>query len=163
MNVISSPRIFCSISFALVLLAGCGNIGNVPVYPVSGTVNFNGKPMEGGGSIAFIPKGKRKGKAAGGTINMDGTYTLSTYKDGDGSMVGEFKVVVTQETTIEPTATKDGETPAPKPKPEVPTDGRIPAMYADPQSTELEAKVEAKKNSINFDLKPQAPVQRGGA
>lgn len=148
---------------AIGLMAGCGNNGNVTVYPVSGTVKFNGKPMEGGGSIAFMPKGKQAGKAAGGTINMDGTYSLSTYKENDGSMVGDFKVIITQETSIEPMATPDGEAPTAKPKPEVPADARIPAIYSDPQSSVLEAKVEAKANTIDFDLKPQAPVQRGGA
>src|SRR6185436_4216757 len=80
------------------LFSGCGPAGQVKTYPVKGRVTFEGKPMVGGGAISLIPLVDQPGKTAGGTIQPDGTYVLGTYKDADGSMTGEFRVVVFQET-----------------------------------------------------------------
>lgn len=143
---------------ALVLSAavGCGNAGNAKVYPVKGRVTFNGKSMAGGGSIAFVPKMSQAGKTAGGEIKADGTYTLMTYKSNDGSMIGEFRVVIVQSVDTEPPVSKDGE-PAPPPTAAVAEADRIPPVYSDQFNSPLTAKVEAKRsNEINFDLQPQA-------
>jgi hypothetical protein len=116
--------------------------------------------MVGGGSIAFIPKDHQEGKTAGGTINPDGTYELQSYDtDGfDGSMAGEFQVLITQVVVEEPENTGDSdETGAVmEAVPAVAEADRIPLIYSDPVGTPLTAKVEAKElNEINFDLKPQ--------
>ena len=58
--------------------------------------------MKGGGSISFVPLGDQAGKTAGGEIKEDGTYELMTNKPGDGSMTGEFRVVIIQVTEREP-------------------------------------------------------------
>ena len=79
--------------FVVLLTAGCGS-GQVKVYPVKGKITYGGKPMVGGGAIALIPLGVQEGKTAGGHIAEDGTYSLTTYKDGDGSMPGEFRPVL---------------------------------------------------------------------
>lgn len=137
----------------LLTLIGCGS--NQSVYPVQGLVKFEGKPMVGGGSIALIPITSREGKTAGGEIKEDGTYTLMTYEEGDGSMIGDFRVVVTQVTVKEPPNTGDGQ-PAAQAIIEVRAADQIPAIYSDQQSSPLTAKVEAKPlNTLNFDLKRQ--------
>src|SRR4051812_48506293 len=103
-----------SILFSVVLLAcaGCGN-GHLRVYPVAGKILLDGQPMEGGGSIAFIPIEGQEGKAAGGSIDEeDGSYKISTYAEGDGSIPGKFRVVITQTATLEPEATPDGTAPS---------------------------------------------------
>src|SRR5262245_25055431 len=89
--------------------AGCGS--GKTVYPVRGVVKFDGKPLVGGGSISFVPLTKTEGKTAGGEIAADGTYTLMTHKPGDGSMTGEFRVVIVQVVDREPERTGDGEKP----------------------------------------------------
>jgi hypothetical protein len=134
---------------------GCGHSGQVEVYPVHGQVKFAGKPMVGGGAIAFIPTANQSGKSAGGRIKEDGTYTLDTYSSGDGSMPGDFRVVVMQEVFREPQASPDGSAPTPAATPDVPEADRIPAIYSDHQRSPLTAKVEAKPNEINFDLQRQ--------
>lgn len=138
---------------ALLVSLGCSS-DRVRVYPVRGMVTFEGKPMAWGGSIAFVPLGNQKGKAAGGEIMPDGSYQLSTYGDGDGSMVGDFRVVITQVTHKEPENTGDD---AKAPSTAAPVLGQadhIPLVYADSQKSPLTAKVEAKSlNEINFDLK----------
>src|SRR5687767_3070887 len=87
-------------------IIGCSN--EIPVYPVEGQVNFEGQPMAGGGSIALVPLTDQEGMAAGGEIAADGTYRLTTRSPGDGSMVGEFRVLINQVTEQEPENTEDG-------------------------------------------------------
>src|SRR5436853_155011 len=99
------------IGFTL-LLSGCRPSGQVKTYPVKGTVKFEGKPMVGGGSISLIPLTEQPGKTAAGIIGPDGTYVLETYKAGDGSMAGEFRVAIFQETVKEGQAAPDGSAPS---------------------------------------------------
>lgn len=139
---------------ALCSIMGCGD-DRFAVYPVSGVVTYNGAPMMGGGSIAFVSMGDQKGKNAGGEIDELGNYTLYTNSPGDGSMAGEFRVVITQVVEEEPESTPDGTTPPP-PRPPVPLEKRIPAKYSDFQKSPLKAVVKKEKNELNFDLKPEA-------
>jgi hypothetical protein len=134
-------------------VVGCGN--EFPVYPVKGRVMFEGKPMIGGGSISLVPLDNRPGKTAGGTIAEDGTYTLSTNATDDGSMPGEFRVVIYQTTDTEPTNTGDGNQSANlRQTKSVPPADRIPEIYSDGAKSPLRATVEAKSdNEINFELK----------
>lgn len=153
-------------SFALAAaLTGCGG-DQMDVYPVHGRVTFEGKPLAGGGSIAFVPTTNQAGKTAGGTINEDGTYELSTYGEGDGSIPGEFRVVVTQFVVKEPEPSSDGSATATGPIPTVAPADRIPAVYSNHQKSPLTATVEAKdSNEINLDLKrlQEPTAQQWGA
>lgn len=138
-----------AIGFALAS-AGCGG---TKVYPVKGKVTFDGKPMKGGGSIAFMPMTSQEGKTAGGTIDPDGNYELMTNKPGDGSMPGEFRVVINQVVEDEPEAVGDGEGGLRKPKVLVASPDRIPEIYGDAYNSPLRATVQTEDNEINFDLK----------
>lgn len=141
-------------SFWLILLCclGCGS-DQLRVYPVSGKISFDGKPMEGGGSIALIPTGTETGKAAGGIIDEDGNYTLSTYTEGDGSIPGQFRVIITQTAVDEPEATPDGTAPT-ESVPFLSADKLIPAIYSDFKASPLIVDIKAEKQQgINFDLK----------
>ena len=131
---------------------GC-NSGGLAVYPVKGKVTFNGKPMAGGGSIAFVPQGGEAKVDSGGEIKADGTYELSTHKPGDGAMAGDFKVVITQTVFNEPERVADGEGLPKAAAAAVPQAEQIPAIYSDFEKSPLTAKVEAKsQNEFNFDL-----------
>ncbi len=139
-------------AFVAATLFGCGSGGN-PVYKVQGKVTFEGKPLPGGGSIAFVPLGMQAGKTGGGEIARDGTYRLTTYVEGDGSMAGEFRVVVMQGGDVEPPKTPDGQKAAKPPAPLTPAE-RIPGVYGDFDKSPLRATVEAKTlNEIDFTLK----------
>ncbi len=66
--------------------------------PVQGKVTLNDKPVSGG-VVTFSPivegaGAAHAGKAASGEIKEDGTYTLTTYKTGDGAILGSHKVSV---------------------------------------------------------------------
>lgn len=80
----------------LVLAAGCSK----PAYdirPVKGTVKVEGRPMTAG-RIMFAPVATgsdiNPGKPAFGYIESDGGYTLTTYSDCDGAVVGEHSVTI---------------------------------------------------------------------
>jgi hypothetical protein len=69
---------------------GCGDSSGLPTrYRVSGTVTYNGKPLERG-TISFAPA-DGKGRAAGGTIT-DGRYSLTTQDPDDGAIPGKYRV-----------------------------------------------------------------------
>jgi hypothetical protein len=141
--------------FLVMLIFGCGPSGQVKVYPVKGRITYQGKPMVGGGAIMFVPKAEQAGKSPGGTIKPDGSYELGTYTTSDGSMAGDFRVVIVQETAKEPEPTPDGAPPAAAAPAVVAPADRIPLVYASDRNTPLSAKVEAKPNEIDFDLKRQ--------
>ena len=61
-------------------------------FPVSGTVTYNGKPLEKG-TISFVPDDP-KGVGATGAIE-NGSYTLSTGGNSDGARAGKYKVTIT--------------------------------------------------------------------
>jgi hypothetical protein len=141
---------------ALIWLAGCGSSGDLPVYPVKGTITFEGQPMKGGGSISFVPTGGQAGAQAGGEIKEDGTYELTTYEPGDGSIPGDFRVVITQVTVKEPTPSPDGSAPIAADGPNVAPADQIPQIYGSFDDSPLTAKVEEKPSeAMNFDLKRQ--------
>lgn len=154
---------------AMTLLAGCGGSDNVEVYPVKGTVLFDGKPMAGGGSISFVPVSSQKGKGAGGVINTDGTYVMSTYADGDGSMAGTFRVVINQTVQQEPDFGGDSDAPGAaknvEPVQVVGQQDQIPLIYSDPVQSPITVTVEAKdQNEIPVNLeRMQSPGQMTGA
>ena len=76
---------------ALLVELGCGKRDyQQPTAPVSGEVKLDGQPLPAG-YITVIPA---SGRAAKGTIQPDGSFTLSTYRDGDGAQVGTHPVTV---------------------------------------------------------------------
>jgi hypothetical protein len=152
-----NARQFVALAIVALIVAasGCSPSGQVKVYPVKGRVTFEGKPMVGGGGITFVPKTNQAGKAAGGIIKPDGTYVLGTYGEADGSMAGEFRVVIYQETVKEGAAAPDGAAPTATASAAVAQADRIPLIYASDRDSPLTAKVEPKSNELNFDLKRQ--------
>jgi hypothetical protein len=150
------PASLLMLSAAFTVLSGCGGSDNLSVYPVKGKITFEGQPMKGGGAISFVPTGGQAGAQSGGEIKEDGTYELTTYQPGDGSIPGDFRVVITQVTVKEPTPVADGSAPIPADGPNVAPADQIPQIYGDFANSPLTAKVEEKPNeALNFDLKRQ--------
>lgn len=152
----------CCVVFNLALLAsGCSSSDNVAVYPVQGIVRFEGKPMAGGGSISFVPTVSQKGKNAGGTINPDGTFVMTTYTDGDGAMAGSFRVIINQSTTQEPDFGGDSDAPGAASQAAALTvseQEQIPLLYGDPLNSPVTVTIEAKeKNELTIELNRDVP------
>ncbi len=117
---------------------GCGSSGGGPKqYPVSGTVKFDGKPVESGQILFRAVAGDKRGY--GGAIT-NGNYEMT-------AETGKMTVQITASRII---PGKFDETSNPGSKEPV-GEMYIPARYN--TKTELTAEVQAKKNSIDFDLK----------
>ena len=70
------------------VLTGCDT--GPRLVPVSGKVLIDGQPLTYG-FIQVMPENER---VATGTIGQDGTFTLSTYEDNDGAVLGKHKAAV---------------------------------------------------------------------
>ena len=70
---------------ALFIMSSCGSEddGLGKRYPVSGTVTYNGAPLEKG-DISFVTEDLTKNFGASGAIDK-GSYVLSTGGSGDGA------------------------------------------------------------------------------
>ena len=146
----------------LVVLASCGGTddGLGKRYPVSGTVKYNGNPLEKG-EISFVTEDMSKNFGATGIIT-NGSYTLSMGGNGDGAQVGKYKVTISSKEDYSEKAQADFQkvTGSTSPKVLGPFVGKaaaaakslIPIGYGDPRTTTLKAEVEAKSNTKNFDL-----------
>jgi hypothetical protein len=114
--------------------SGCGAIGSgkVPdLIPVKGKVTFKGKPLTKG-TVAFEPDGF--GRPARGELQSDGTFVLSTLKEGDGVVAGEHRVSITG---VEKSLAKD----------------RTMIKYASPNTSRLTAQVDREHTDFTLDLK----------
>jgi hypothetical protein len=123
----------------LLVLIGCSD-GRMRTAPVKGTITYKGKPVPQG-SIMFQPE--NNGPSATANIK-DGSYSLKTYRNGDGAVLGKHKVTVI---SLEDQAGLLPETRANLPPP------IVPLHYSFPDKSGLTATVEDKSNTIDFHLK----------
>jgi hypothetical protein len=118
-----------------------------------------GAPVTGG-KILFYPE---SGRMALGEIGPDGRYTLTTFRSGDGALVGSHRVA------IESTRVGPGSLETPKtigeeaersrntgPGGKVLVAGKVewlvPEKYSRPETSGLTATVGSAPNEIDFDL-----------
>jgi hypothetical protein len=79
---------------ALPVITGCAPSKSVGAVKATGTVTFDGKPLEGA-TVSFIPDGEG-GRNAAGLTDAQGNFRLTTLEPGDGAMPGKYKVTVTK-------------------------------------------------------------------
>ena len=147
---------------AVLIMASCGTEEDVfgKRYPVSGSVTYNGKPLEKG-DISFVSEDLTKNFGAGGTI-VDGKYTLSTGGDQDGAAAGKYKVTIKAKeesfTKAQEAFQKESGKDNAKLPPHVTAKAQaaaksfIPAGYGDTRTTTLTAEVKQESNTIDFEL-----------
>jgi hypothetical protein len=138
------------------LLAGCGG---PEVAKVTGKVTYDGKPVTGG-KIMFYPE---SGRMALGEIGPDGTYALTTFKPGDGALVGSHRIA------IESTRVGPGSLEAPKtleeeielskrggPGAKILVAGKVewlvPEKYSRPETSGVTRTVVRGVNTLDIDL-----------
>jgi ribosomal protein S12 len=84
------------VTFAMSL--GCDS-GKLKTYPVKGKVVFpNGSPVKVG---TVETKSVDHGVQATGNIDLDGSFTLTTYRPNDGAVAGQHRCVVIQFVPVE--------------------------------------------------------------
>ena len=128
----SSSALFAALAFGG--CAGCGSSGApasvTTLVPVKGKVTLKGEPLTTG-TIRFEPDDF--GRAASGKLQSDGTYVLTTNKDGDGVVPGHHRVSITN---LDPKSKA----------------AAIPKKQWAAIMAKLEAEVSADKTEINFDI-----------
>jgi hypothetical protein len=77
-------------------LAGCSD-APYELAQVRGTVFIDGRPFTHG-KVMFAPVGRgdsvESGKPAFGVLQSDGSFTLSTYGNNDGAVIGDHWVTI---------------------------------------------------------------------
>ena len=87
-----SPGSLVYVAGLLLVAAGCGSRGSLPLAPVHGTVSCRGKPLDRG-TVVFLPEPGTPGPPAVGYIQPDGSYQLSTL-GRNGASIGWHRVLV---------------------------------------------------------------------
>ena len=122
-------------------MAGCGS-DQLPLGYAEGKVLYNGTPLKSGG-VMFQPV---KGPVAKGSIQSDGTFVLSTYRDGDGATIGTHKVrIVCFDVKNSNASAQEGHEGA-KPR------SLIPRIYTRAETSGLQAEVKEENEPFVFKL-----------
>lgn len=94
-------RLAIALLFLPLVLAGCTARDPFPVlYPLTGTVTRDGKPVAGGG-LLFVPEpGAAAGLIVNASVGPDGTFAIQTEHTGStgvamrpGAPTGRYKVI----------------------------------------------------------------------
>lgn len=125
---------------ALAAVLGCQR-SDSQLGRVEGVVRLDGQPLASG-QVIFQPA---SGRGAQGTIRPDGTFTLGTYGETDGALVGEHRVAIVAyagatQGRPDPTAQRA----APKPL--------VPERYLAVGTSGLTYEVKPGKNQPEFNL-----------
>lgn len=136
----------------IVSMAGCGD-GGPSVYPVTGTVTYNGAPVENA-QVTFIPEAGAPGI---GQTDAAGKYTIST-RGKNGAVLGANKVTVTKISTAASTmpanptpedmmkAAQEANAPTTK------SEQMLPNKYGTAFSSGLTAEVTTDESANVFDF-----------
>jgi hypothetical protein len=141
----------------LSLVAGCSR-GGTPLGRVTGKVTLNGQPLEGA-QLTFTAKDAPR--AALGTTDAQGVYSLTTFAPNDGAPLGHHTVTITMPAKNAPDMSAGKPDAAYGAAMKQAAKGvqvrgkEIPAKYANPLTSNLSADVKSGNNAdVNFDLQP---------
>lgn len=118
------------VSLAVLASSGCGD----SLAQVTGTVEFDGKPLKQG-QIGFIPE---KGRPSYGTIVDGKIVEVTTKTKGDGLPPGDYKVQIT---AVE------------NPDDIYKSKSLLPARYGNPGTSGFQASIKAGTNTVEFKMK----------
>ena len=138
------------------MLAGCGGDPDLPkLGRVSGTVKYKGQPVTKG-LVTFVPAGgagAQTGQSATGEIGPDGSFTLSTFENNDGAVLGEHIVVV--QSRIDDPALEGQGMPIPDARGRLkikPSKHLVPEKYGMAAKSPLRHTVVEGNNTVPIDL-----------
>ncbi len=122
------------------MAAGCG--GDMPLTaPTHGVVELDGTPLSSG-TIRFIPKGGRSGH---GIIQSDGTFSVSTFEDGDGALISTHNITVVswKGSVVDPLHSESGAASM---------KSLIPSEFNTPHSSGLKCEIVEGENNLRVSL-----------
>jgi len=147
-------RALLILNLVWISLLGCGSGGDEwtakrpKVYPASGVVNLDGKPLEGA-TVQYMSQSHDL--AAAGTTDAQGRFELTTYEANDGAVEGLHKVVV-KKTAYEEKRTKY-DSPQERSVALMPKE-LLPMKYANSTTTPIEVTVSTSgPNQATIEVK----------
>ncbi len=131
----SAPRGLLIALLALTSLS-CGKSDRKPVFPVSGRVLLDGKPL----AYAFVVFHPRAGRGSDDVrprahADATGRFVLSTYDSADGAPAGEYRITVEK---YRP----------PKESDKGPPVNLLPTRYAKPDTSNLAVRIQEGPNDL---------------
>ena len=141
----------CGCALVLMLMAGCGDDPNrKPTAPVSVTVSYKGKPVEGA-LVQFVIVDN----PSVGITDAAGKCALKTYETGDGAIIGNNVVTITKTSVdtknVRPVKPEDADLIGVVPPPILKS--LIPQKYSSPATSGLKEEVKKGSNNFTYDLK----------
>jgi hypothetical protein len=109
---------------------------------VRGRLTLDGAPAANAHVTFWLPDaktGKKMTRVTDSFVDVDGTFTASTYVNNDGLPEGEYRVTVAMRQPFFDPSGKLGK-------------NSYPEKYASPQTTPLTAKITSGANDITIDL-----------
>lgn len=146
MNGRGLPMLVVAVMPALLaaVVAGCGP-RRAAVYPVSGEVVLDGKPLAAA-IVTFVPQ---NGRLALAQTDAQGRFTLRTWAEGDGAVAGEHVVCIAKYVESPRPPEKAGATADPY----ADRQNVAPAAYASPVTSPLRATiVPGTENHFQFTV-----------
>jgi hypothetical protein len=119
------------LAFGSLFLAGCGD-GRPKRVPVFGRVLIEGRPLQVG-FVQVVPQGNRP---AHGALDDEGRFTLGTFEETDGCVLGKHRVAVIANKNISPTALR----------------WFAPKKYMSIATSGLTIEVNGPRNDVEIDL-----------
>jgi len=113
------------------VMVGCSD-GRLERVPVSGTVLIDGKPVPHG-SIRFVPM---NGRPAEGRLDENGRFTLSCFKDNDGTVLGPHKIAVYGYEQVNPSEKR----------------WHAPKSYTNPETSGLQQEIVGPTEDLEINL-----------
>jgi hypothetical protein len=136
---------------SLLALTGCGESDvRLETFPVTGSLNVDGKPAPGA-TLVFHPvkvEGDTLGAAPNARVKDDGSFSVSSYGANDGAPAGEYTVTVSWY--------KVNEEGGPGPN-------ILPSLYASPTTSPIKAIVNAGAPTALEPIAVSTKTARGAA
>jgi hypothetical protein len=129
--MLNRSHLFLLLGLCLSMLTGCGDDRPSRV-PVSGKVTIDGQPVTSG-SVSFQPQ---LGRVAGGQLDEQGRFTLTTFDKGDGCVPGKHAV------TVHSTEQLNGNT----------IRWNVPKKYKNKSTSGLEVTVDGPTDNLEIEL-----------
>ena len=131
----SLMRVLLILPLALASVS-CGKSDRKPVFPVSGQILMDGKPLAYA-YVVFHPQGVTGADDVRPRAHADakGSFRLSTYDTADGAPVGEYRITVEK---YKPPKESDKGLPV----------NLLPARYAKPDTSNLTARIQQGANEL---------------
>lgn len=139
------------LGLSCIIIIGCGSPSKPATVPAKGKVMYQKTTPAAGALVVFHPADPEVEKRIGGKpfakVNDDGTFTLTTYEEGDGAPPGDYGVTIDWQVPVKQgkLTLRIGESS--------PTQVKLNPRYTNPQQPAFRETVKKEgPNEFNFEV-----------